>query len=200
MANDAEQAVADAEAAVEAGDPDADEKLAAAEEAVDQEEQDNGDGEKPLREIVGPTPWPGPEGDADETEYEEEEVQTTGELGNPKSVHRWTEREEEIFSPEVEEVSEDEKMPLILAGTWVTLAESDNIPEEVWGHEAQVTEAPMKNSDGDEAIPWRHQYQDEDTVFTVRTRDQFSATLSAKRGDFAVISDRGGRAGLGHAG
>lgn len=197
MASDAEQAVADAEAAVEAGDPDADDKLAAAEAAVDAEEQN---GDKPLREIIGPTPWPGSEPGGEQVEYQDEEVPTTGELGNPKSVHRWTEREEEIFNPELETPKADEKLPLILVGTWVTLASNDNFPEEVWGHEAQVIDAPMKNSDGDEAVPRAHQYQDEDTVFTVRTRDEYSATLAAKREDFADISLKGGRVGLGHSG
>jgi hypothetical protein len=92
-----------------------------------------------------------------------------------------------------------EKPRLIHNGTWVTLGQGDDIPEELRGHDACVIVAPMKNSDGDEQIPFAHQYQDDDTVFTVRTRDQYSAEIQAKREDFAVISDNG-RSGLASAG
>jgi len=93
-----------------------------------------------------------------------------------------------------------EKPALILAGTWVILGNTNRVPEELVGHEAYVTVAPMKFSDGDEQIPMRHQYQDADTEFSVRTRDQFSATVHGLTvADFAVISTNG-RHGLGHAG
>jgi hypothetical protein len=93
-----------------------------------------------------------------------------------------------------------EKPALILAGTWVILGNTNRVPEELVGHEAYVTVAPMKFSDGDEQIPMRHQYQDADTEFSVRTRDQFSATVHGLTvADFAVVSNNG-RHGLGHAG
>lgn len=92
-----------------------------------------------------------------------------------------------------------EKPRVILEGTWVRLGDGENIPEELRGHEACVVNAPIKMSDGDAQVPYRHQVQDKDAVFTVRTRDEYSATLEATRDDFAVISNQG-RVGLGSAG
>ena len=92
-----------------------------------------------------------------------------------------------------------EKSVVILSGTWVRLGKGKNIPEELRGHEACVTDAPIRYSDGDEQIPFRHQYQDEDAVFTVRTRDEYSATLQVTRADFDAVS-LNGRIGLGSAG
>lgn len=89
---------------------------------------------------------------------------------------------------------------LIRNGTWVTLADTENVPKELVGHEAFVVSAPIKVSDGDEQVPFRHEYQDEDTRFTVQTRDEYSAivpNLTVK--DFKDISYNG-RTGLGHAG
>ena len=127
-------------------------------------------------------------------QYLEDEAQAKGPLGNPLTLLPASDDEEK------EPPKDDGKLPLLYEGTWVTLASTDNFPEEVWGHEAYITNAPMKNSDGDEKVPYPHQYQDEDTVFTVRTRDEYSATLFATRDDFADISLKGGRVGLGHSG
>ncbi len=89
---------------------------------------------------------------------------------------------------------------MLLVGTWVVLADTKNVPEELVGHHAYITYTQMKTSDGDEQIPVRHQYQDEDTTYTVKTRDEYSATLEGlKREDFKTISTNG-RVGLGHAG
>jgi hypothetical protein len=85
---------------------------------------------------------------------------------------------------------------LILVGTWVTLADTKNVPVELVGHEAVVSSAPIKTSDGDEQIPFRHQYQDEDSRFTVQTRDEYSAVVpNLTVDDFQDISYNG-RAGL----
>jgi hypothetical protein len=92
-----------------------------------------------------------------------------------------------------------EKPRMILVGTWVRLGTGKNIPEEVRGHDAQVTEAPMKRSDGDATVPSPHMYQEDDTVFTLRTRDEYSATIQATRAEFDVVSNQG-RTGLGHSG
>jgi len=89
---------------------------------------------------------------------------------------------------------------MLLVGTWVVLGDTKNVPEELVGHHAYITYAQMKTSDGDEQIPTRHQYQDEDTTYTVKTRDEYSATLEGlSRDDFKTISTNG-RVGLGHAG
>jgi len=95
---------------------------------------------------------------------------------------------------------EYEEKTLLLPGTWVVLADTPRVPIEVVGHEACVTFAPVKTSDGDEQIPFRHQYQDEDITFTVQTRDAYNATVTGlTREDFAEISYNG-RAGLGSSG
>src|SRR5262245_36482003 len=93
----------------------------------------------------------------------------------------------------------EERPALIREGTWVVLGSTKNVPEELQGHQACVTIAPMKRSDGDEVNPRPHEYQEKDTVFTVRTRDEFSATLEVTRADFATVSNQG-RTGLGSAG
>jgi len=102
--------------------------------------------------------------------------------------------------PDAEPVEDDGGKVLLLPGTWVILADTENVPEEVVGHEACITVAPAKVSDGDEQIPFRHQYQDEDTRFTVQTRDMYSATIpNLTVDDFEVVSTNG-RTGLVSAG
>jgi hypothetical protein len=50
-------------------------------------------------------------------------------------------------------------------------------------------------TDPDEFSNRPYQYQDEDDIFTVRSRDQYGATITAVRDDFAEISTTG-RVGL----
>jgi hypothetical protein len=141
-------------------------------------EGDDGDGDKraklPMADpYAGMTPGPLPAAEGEEEE-EEGEKKSTG--------------------------AKYEEKTLILPGTWVILADTPNVPKEVVGHEAAVTLAPTKTSDGDEQIPTRHQYQDEDTRFTVETRDMYSATIpNLTKDDFEVVSFNG-RAGLRSAG
>lgn len=94
------------------------------------------------------------------------------------------------------ESNEPHLLPLIREGSWVILGQDDNIPEELRGHEAVVIEAPMHlQLDPDEFSNRPYQYQTEDDVFTVRSRDQYGATITAVRDDFAEISTTG-RVGL----
>lgn len=125
---------------------------------------------------------------------------SAGQTPNPSEVEAAeAEAEEQAESGETSGESYEEKS-LILPGTWVLLADTPRVPKEVIGHEACVTIAPVKTSDGDEQIPWRHQYQDEDITFTVQTRDAFGATVTGLTvEDFLEISYNG-RAGLGSPG
>jgi hypothetical protein len=104
--------------------------------------------------------------------------------------------EDPEFEPE--ESTEEHRLPLIYAGTWVRLGSGENVPEELHGHEATVSFAPMHlQTDPDEFSSTPYQYQEEDDEFTVETRDQYSATLTGlKRSDFQDISPIGGRTGL----
>lgn len=128
---------------------------------------------------------------ADDTEDEDEATATTEDAEVP--AEPMTYAEEAAAAPES---TEDHLLPLILEGTWVILGQGDNIPEELRGHEAVVLVAPMHNQlDPDEFSNRPYQYQDEDDVFTVRTRDQYGATITAVREDFAEVSTTG-RVGL----
>jgi hypothetical protein len=105
----------------------------------------------------------------------------------------------QLSKPKDKRTTSVERPRLILVGTWVTLGHDDQIPEILRGHDAYITEAPMMSSDGDEVYPHRYQYQDEETTFTYRTRDEYSATGQCTRDGFSRIS-WDGRAGLASAG
>ena len=98
------------------------------------------------------------------------------------------------------ESNEPHILPVIRDGTWVLLGHTDNVPAEMQGHEAVVISAPIKvQRDPDEFSVHPYEYQDGDEVFTVRTRDQYSAEFTATRDDFDEISYKG-RVGLPSAG
>lgn len=60
----------------------------------------------------------------------------------------------------------------------VVLAESDDVPEEYWGHPALVLEIRDPDPDNED---------EEDTVYKVRTRDEHNAILWLEREDFAEV-------------
>lgn len=84
----------------------------------------------------------------------------------------------------------DEELQIIVAGgTWVRLGHGDNIPEHLRGHIAAVYDAPRQIRTPDESTfaPRVHDYQPEDTLFLVRTRDEFGAQLQLTRADFDEV-------------
>jgi hypothetical protein len=168
--------------------------------------------EKKRATLSGEIPEEEPDEDAADEEEEDDgraKLQmgdpSAGQTPDPEAVEaaeaEAAEKAEEIGQlPAGEGESEYEEKTLLLPGTWVVLADTPRVPIEVVGHEACVTFAPVKTSDGDEQIPFRHQYQDEDITFTVQTRDAYNATVTGlTREDFAEISYNG-RAGLGSSG
>lgn len=92
-----------------------------------------------------------------------------------------------------------DEIRIIPVGAWVILAHTDNVDPRFQGHEALVTNAPVKPCFGCEFSTLPHVHQDKDTIFTVRTRDQYSAEFTASRDDFEFIS-WDGRVGLPTAG
>lgn len=92
----------------------------------------------------------------------------------------------------------DELRP-VPVGAWVILGHTKNVDERFQGHEAMVTNAPLVPCTGCKVSTLPHTHQAEDTVFTVRTRDQYSAEFTVGRDDFEFIS-WDGRVGLPTAG
>lgn len=88
------------------------------------------------------------------------------------------------------------KLEPLIEGTWVRLG-GDQVPDRLQGHLAVITFAPVTvvNDPKSKVSPRPYEDQDEDAVFTVRTRDEYSEELSLSRDSFTAIS-RNGRAAL----
>lgn len=81
--------------------------------------------------------------------------------------------------------------PLILAGYWVRLGDSEEVPSEFVGHIAAVLDSPFTSvpfaGDSDETI---HGYRyNKGKLFTVQTRDTANAILSVSQDAFAEVAD-----------
>ena len=76
-----------------------------------------------------------------------------------------------------QELLEGETPAPVQPDSWVTLGDSEDVPEEVQGHYASIVSI-------DESDP-------EEPVYTVRTRDEYNATLTLTEDDFAAVHPGG---------
>lgn len=92
-----------------------------------------------------------------------------------------------------------ELLPIIPVGAWVTLAAQKAVPVEVRGHLARVVTAPVTHCDGCVVSDTPHEHQDGSELFTVKTRDALSLTLTLTRAAFKGVSTNGRGELIGHA-
>jgi hypothetical protein len=113
---------------------------------------------------------------------EEDDTTTSTEEEEPSEEPKPSEEEEPVQTPDIADLDDaelpDETLAPIQPDSGVILGDTDNVPEELQGHPALVIN--VKNPD-----PWAD--EDEEAVFTVRTRDEHNSILNLERDDFAEV-------------
>lgn len=87
--------------------------------------------------------------------------------------------------------------PVLYAGTWVRLGNTENVPEECHGHLGYITFAPVVTVQEGPLSPRPYDEQGEGK-FNVKTRDQYGYELQLDKEDFVNVSSAGRHEILSH--